>query len=67
VYIADPGNAAWLGAASEADIARHVAVSSGPSGRNSDYVLRLADALRELGADDPHVFAVAAELRKLQA
>src|SRR6185437_15133330 len=66
VYIADSGNAAWLGDASEADIARHVAASSGPSGRNSDYVLNLADALRELGADDPHVFAVAAELRKLQ-
>ncbi|HXD82827.1 MAG: gamma-glutamylcyclotransferase [Pseudomonadota bacterium] len=66
VYIADSGNAAWLGDASEADIARHVAASSGPSGRNSDYVLNLADALRELGADDPHVFAVADELRKLQ-
>jgi cation transport protein ChaC len=64
VYIAEPGNAAWLGAASETDIARHVAVSSGPSGRNSDYVLKLADAVRELGADDPHVFAVADELRK---
>ena len=67
VYIADSGNAAWLGAVSEADIARHVAASSGPSGRNSDYVLKLADALRELGASDPHVFAVAAELRKLPA
>jgi len=67
VYIADAGNAAWLGATSEADIARHVAASSGPSGRNSDYVLRLADALHELGADDPHVFAVADALRKLQA
>ena len=66
VYIADSGNAAWLGAASEANIARHVASSSGPSGRNSDYVLRLADALHELGADDPHVFAVADELRKIQ-
>ena len=67
VYIADEGNAAWLGAASEADIARHVMGSSGPSGRNSDYVLKLAEALRELGADDPHVFAVAGELRKLMA
>lgn len=66
VYIADAGNAAWLGAASEADIARHVAASSGPSGRNSDYVLRLADALRELGTDDPHVFGVATALHKLQ-
>lgn len=66
VYIADASNAAWLGPASEADIARHVMGSSGPSGRNSDYVLNLADALHELGADDPHVFAVADELRKLK-
>jgi cation transport protein ChaC len=66
VYIADSGNVAWLGMASEADIARHVAVSSGPSGRNSDYVLKLADALHRLGADDPHVFAVADELRKIR-
>jgi cation transport regulator ChaC len=65
VYIADAGNAAWLGAAGETDIARHVAASSGPSGRNSDYVLKLAEALRDLGANDSHVFAVEAELRKL--
>jgi cation transport protein ChaC len=65
VYIADEGNAAWMGIASEADIARHVAGSSGPSGRNSDYVLKLAEALRGLGAHDAHVFAVADELRKL--
>jgi cation transport regulator ChaC len=31
----------------------------GPSGPNRDYILRLADALREHGADDPHVFAIA--------
>lgn len=67
VYIAAPGNAAWLGGASEAEIARHVAAAHGPSGSNRDYVLKLADALRELGADDPHVFAVAAALRGLPA
>ncbi|TAN07765.1 MAG: gamma-glutamylcyclotransferase [Rhodanobacteraceae bacterium] len=63
-YIAPPGNAAWLGPASDADIARQVAGAAGPSGRNRDYVLRLADALRALGAADPHVFAIAALLRQ---
>ena len=29
---------------------------SGPSGANVEYVLCLARALREIGADDPHVF-----------
>jgi cation transport regulator ChaC len=67
VYIASSGNAAWLGPADDATIARHVMVSSGPSGSNADYVLGLAAALRELGADDPHVFAVEARLRGLRA
>jgi cation transport regulator ChaC len=63
VYIANPENAAWLGPADEAAIAHHVAGASGPSGSNRDYVLKLAQALHKLGADDPHVFAVAARLR----
>lgn len=67
VYIAEPDNAAWLGPASDTEIARHIAGSSGPSGRNRDYVFKLAEALHELGADDPHVFAVEAGLRKLTA
>ena len=66
VYIAHAQNAAWLGPASEVDIARHVAGASGPSGSNRDYVLKLAQALRELGAHDPHVFAVEAALRGMQ-
>ena len=65
VYIAAPNNAAWLGPASIAAIARHVAAAAGPSGRNRDYVLRLADALHALGVEDPHVFAVATALREL--
>jgi cation transport regulator ChaC len=65
-YIANEENAAWLGPADETEIARHVAGAAGPSGRNSDYVRKLAEALRELGADDPHVFTVDAALRAMQ-
>lgn len=65
VYIAPAGNAAWLGPATPEEIARHIAGSSGPSGSNRDYVFKLAAALRALGADDPHVFAVEACLGKL--
>ena len=67
VYIANEENAAWLGPADEAAIARHVAGASGPSGSNRDYVLKLAQALRKLGVDDPHVFAVEAELRSMRS
>lgn len=58
VYIADENNAAWLGPQSEAEIARQIAGARGPSGENRAYLLHLADALRELGADDAHVFSI---------
>lgn len=65
VYIAEAGNAAYLGPASEADIARQIATAAGPSGRNRDYLIHLADALRELGASDAHVFAIERHLQAL--
>ena len=58
VYIATEDNAAYLGEAAERDIARQIAAASGPSGRNRDYLLELADALRNLNKDDAHVFAI---------
>lgn len=64
VYIATPDNPNYLGPAEDAEIARIAAVSRGPSGPNDEYVLRLADALREIGADDPHVFAIERHLRR---
>lgn len=66
VYIADADNAAWLGPASDADITAQIASAHGPSGSNRDYLLRLAHALRVLGADDPHVFAVEERLRGIE-
>jgi cation transport regulator ChaC len=66
VYIATPANAAFLGAASEREIALHISRSHGPSGANRDYLLHLADALRQLGADDPHVFSIERELLRLE-
>ena len=58
VYIATEDNAAFLGEAPERDIARQIAASHGPSGPNRAYLLELAKALRALGKDDAHVFAV---------
>lgn len=67
VYIATGDNAAFLGAATEQEIARHIAASCGPSGPNSDYLLGLANALRELGKEDEHVFAIERHLLGTQA
>ncbi|MCK5887110.1 MAG: gamma-glutamylcyclotransferase, partial [Alcanivorax sp.] len=35
-----------------------IAASHGPSGSNRDYLLQLAQALRELDACDEHVFRI---------
>lgn len=66
-YIATADNEAYLGPASERDIAIHIANASGPSGHNRDYLLDLAHALRALGKDDPHVFAIERYLSDLPA
>ncbi len=58
IYIADENNAAFLGPASDAEIAAQIANSSGPSGSNKRYLLDLANALRYLGINDPHIFAL---------
>lgn len=66
VYLAGADNAAWLGPASDAEIAMQIAASSGPSGPNRDYVLNLAAALRNLHYDDAHVFGIERHLRQLE-
>jgi glutathione-specific gamma-glutamylcyclotransferase len=56
VYIAPVNNFAYLGEANLHDIAHQILHSQGPSGRNIDYLLELAEALRKLNAHDEHVF-----------
>ena len=63
VYIAPKDNHAFLGPASLEAMAAQIGPSVGPSGTNRDYVLRLAEALREHDIDDPHVFELERLLR----
>ncbi len=63
VYVATESNPNYLGPAPLPEIADQVRRSRGPSGANPEYVLRLAEALREMGADDAHVFALEALVR----
>lgn len=67
MYVASAGNSNYLGPAPIDAIAQQVLRSEGPSGHNVEYVLRLHDALREMGADDDHVEQLAARVRALQA
>ena len=62
VYVADEENPAYLGPQPMHELASHIHTSVGPSGSNRDYLLQLADSLRELGEEDPHVEELAALL-----
>ncbi|QSP95460.1 gamma-glutamylcyclotransferase [Marinobacter salinisoli] len=63
VYIATEDNEAFLGHAPDQDIARQIAGAAGPSGPNSEYLLRLADSLRQLGTECAHTFAIERHLK----
>ncbi len=63
IYVATPANHNFLGPAQLSEIAEQIKSASGPSGSNEEYVLRLAEALREIDAEDPPVFALEALLR----
>lgn len=62
IYVATPENPNWLGDAPIDVMVAQIQSAVGPSGRNVDYVLTLAQALRELGSHDAHVEALAALL-----
>lgn len=67
VYVATENNPNYLGPATPRAIARQVCDAEGPSGPNTEYVLRLAESLRHFDVRDPHVFAVDAALREMLA
>lgn len=58
LYVATDGNAHWLGEDSVPAIARQICESSGPSGHNVEYLMRLAQFMHDelSGADDDHLF-----------
>ena len=64
VYIAPQNNHAFLGPAPLYAMAAQIRECAGPSGRNADYLFDLADALRNLNVDDPHVFELESAVRR---
>ncbi len=54
-YVAGPDNPSFVGPAALGDMARQIAGAHGPSGPNREYLLRLAETLRELDVHDEEV------------
>lgn len=67
MYLATADNPNYLGPAPLTTIAAQILHSRGPSGPNLEYLLRLAESLREQDADDEHVFALEREVLRLRA
>jgi cation transport protein ChaC len=61
-WIASPDNPYHLGPADLPVMVTQIRAAHGPSGSNVEYVLKLAETLRALGIDDPHVDEVARAL-----
>lgn len=64
-YRANEHNPDFLGQATPSEIAHQVTTASGPSGSNIEYVLKLAQALREIEVVDLHVVAIEHEVKRL--
>lgn len=62
-WVAPPDNRNFLGPAALDDVVRQVAASAGASGHNTEYVMRLAQALRELEIVDDEVHLLESRLR----
>jgi cation transport protein ChaC len=62
VYMSTPDSPHWLGPANMDSLAIQVATSRGASGHNAEYVLRLADFMRETFPDqtDEHLYELEA-------
>ena len=67
VYIGLPSNPQFLGKQNPQDVAEVIASSRGPSGRNSEYLFMLEQALEELAPEngDGHVRDLAVRVRGL--
>ncbi len=59
LYVAAEDNPAFLGPADMAAMAEQILRARGPSGSNRDYLLKLDQALREIGETDAHIVELA--------
>jgi hypothetical protein len=65
-YIATEVNPNYLGPAPVEDLAKQVVDSRGPSGCNAEYILNLAQAMRQIapGVNDDHLYSLEGKVRE---
>ncbi|KAI5062014.1 hypothetical protein GOP47_0022553 [Adiantum capillus-veneris] len=66
VFMSTTGSRYFLGGAAKEEIALQIAVATGPSGPNCDYLFRLVEGLREIGHEDEEVIELATLVRKFR-
>ena len=68
IYVGREDNEYFAGAADIESIAEQIVSSVGPSGTNTEYLFKLASAMRLLapGVQDDHLFALEAAVRRLE-
>ena len=64
----DPANLNWLGEPEGGleEMAETIANAVGPSGRNTEYLYELAEALRGIGVEDDHLYELEARVRAIE-
>lgn len=66
VFMSTNDSKYYLGGAPHEEIAMQIAVATGPSGPNCDYLFRLVEALREIGHEDAEVIELANAVRRFR-
>ena len=62
LYVAGTDNPAFLGPADPDELVEQILSAHGPSGSNREYLLKLDQALREIGETDAHVADLARQV-----
>jgi len=68
-YVGRPSNPSFIGSEPLDELAHRIWQSVGPSGRNKDYLYRLAEEVHKLSpaSKDSHLFALEAKIRELDS
>lgn len=68
IYIGNENNPNYAGVEDIGTIAKHILVSHGPSGPNTEYLYKLASAMRLVapGIQDEHLFTLEATVKALE-